>query len=739
MIYFVVAFGLLLHVLFWGVGLAVLAMPRPWRRFWPVLVVPAGLALQSLVVWLGAYADLPGTNSYAGWSEILPAVLLAIAAWRRGVRGPVSDVGRFGVVAAVTAGCLVVLVLPLALAAKGLTTVSLGSCDAGDYAAGARVFMEFARSDRTGFLGLAEVVRVMSVENFFDFWLRLNHFTPSALIALNGTILHCAPHELTGVLAAVMHVATVPLAFWTARAVMRYSSTVSVAIGLIYGLSPVGWYAVGHVAIGQLLAAQAIALITWAGIAGWRRFDGFKPGGTVGWKRGGAFAGVLAVGYALVLGSYNFILVVCLVPAVAFAGGMAIWTGQWRRLARWAVVMLLPLVACGVVFADRVAGLAERFTLFQTYDFGWRIPALTPEGWLGMVSGPDLQPWNWLGVRWLLAAAVVAMLVWTLARAVRLGRSGAWTAACLAVPILIGYGFLEARGVRLGTNASYDAYKLFAVFYPGLLAAACWWVTLRRGSLRLGEWLIVAVFASTVLAFNLIADGMFFYHLMRPALVVDGELKQLRKVEAMPDVASLNMRVPDMWSRLWANAFLLKKPQYFLTHTYEGRLNTPLRGDWDLESGIIMVKPAGEGFRPISAHYALADTRSPNYLRAATGEGWHPEERDPRTGERWQWTKGDATIRVDNPQNHALKLECTLDGWAAGGRDFTLAVAGGAAPPPVHIGTGRTPTRFPAITLPPGGSTLVLHSLQPAAKAGPDDPRELAACVFGLTIEAATP
>ncbi len=86
MIHFAVAFAVLLHVLFWGAGLAALAMPRAWRRFWPVLVVPAGLALQSAVVWAGALADLPGTNSYARWTEVLPLALLAVAWWRRGVR-----------------------------------------------------------------------------------------------------------------------------------------------------------------------------------------------------------------------------------------------------------------------------------------------------------------------------------------------------------------------------------------------------------------------------------------------------------------------------------------------------------------------------------------------------------------------------------------------------------------------------------------------------------------------------
>ena len=72
MIHFLVAFGLLLHVWLWGAGLALLAMPWRWRRFWPVLVLPAGFALQSAIVWLAAYADLPGARSYAVWTEPLP-------------------------------------------------------------------------------------------------------------------------------------------------------------------------------------------------------------------------------------------------------------------------------------------------------------------------------------------------------------------------------------------------------------------------------------------------------------------------------------------------------------------------------------------------------------------------------------------------------------------------------------------------------------------------------------------
>lgn len=422
MIHFAVAFALLLHVLWWGAGLAMLAMPRGWRRFWPVLVVPAGLALQSAVVWAGAMGGLKGTNGYAWWSEVVPVVLLAVGVGRvgRGGKGsPASgllprrawvDMQRIGVVWLASVGVLGLLVVPLAWASQTLTTISLASCDAGDYAAGARVLQEFARTDRSGFLGLTEVVRVHGADNFFEYWTRLNHFTPSALIAFNGSVLGCTPDELTSLLTMVLLAGSLPVVFWMARAVMGFSGAPSAAVAVLYGLSPLNWYGVGHVAPGQLLAAMAVGLITWAGVALWR--------GRLTWARGLSFAGVLAMGYWLVLGSYNFFVVLCLVPAVAYAGGLALWHGEWRRLGQWFVVMLAPLAVCGVVFAGRVAGLLERFQLLRTYDFGWKIPALTPEGWLGLVSGPELAPWGWGGVRWVLAAAVIGLLAWATVRAV---------------------------------------------------------------------------------------------------------------------------------------------------------------------------------------------------------------------------------------------------------------------------------------------------------------------------------
>jgi hypothetical protein len=724
MIHFAVAFALLLHVFFWGLGLARLTMPRRWRRFWPVLVFPAGFALQSLVVWTGAYAGLPGTHSYAWPAELIPLALLAWAVWRSGFGGFRKDVVRFGLVWTATGGALILLVLPLAIASRGLTTVSLGSCDAADYAAGARVLMEFAHSDRTGFLGLTEVVGVMSADNFFDFWLRLNHFTPSALMALNGSVLSCAPHELASLLTMVIVAASVPVVFWSSRALFGYSGAASLVIAAVYGISPIAWYSVAQVSPAPLLAANAIALLTWAAIAAWN--------GLLTWRRGAQFAGVLAIAYALLLGSYNFILLVSLVPAVAYAGSRALASGDLARLARWVLVVIAPLAASSVLFWDRVAGLLERFMLFRTYDFGWRIPVLTPEGWLGMVAGGGLGAWNWAGLRWVLAALVVAALTWAVVVGLRMYNRRLWIVASIVVPVLAGYSFLEARGLLLNTNASYDAFKLFAVFYALLLPAFCWWITLRWSSHLLG-WFAVASVAVVVVGFNLVACGMFIFKLSRPPLIVDGELRQIRKVETMPDVGSVNVLLPDMWSRLWANVFLLRKPQYFATHTYEGRLNTPLRGEWDLTSALVRGGAPGPGSRQIASHLWLLDTRQPAYVRVALGDGWYDPEQLAGV-DRWCWTRGSATLRVDNPRTVPVLARVRLDARSLGGREVTIAVAGATSVPPVMVGEARGGAVFPEVTLPPGRSTLVLEVGKGAARAAGDS-RLLGICVYSVVVE----
>jgi hypothetical protein len=725
MVYFAASFGLLLYAVLWGTGLALLITPRPYRRYWVYFAAPAGLALQSAVVWVGAFAGLPGTESYARLAIFIPLALLgwALAApGRRAVVWPGFRAGWGAGLAAVFS--LAVLIAPLAIASGRLTTSSLGSCDAADYAAGARTLMEFARGDRTGFLGLTEVVRVGSVDNFYDFWLRLNHFTPPALVALNASALDLQPHELISVAAAVLLALAVPVVFWVARDMLRLGQVASGFVALLYGLSPLNLYAVYHVAMGQLLAAPAIALLTWVGVTVWQE--------GASWRRGLAWAGLLYVAYWLILGSYNFIIVVSLTPALAFAGGMAVWSGRWRQLGRWMVVMLVPLGACSLVFTERVLGLAERFRLFRQFDFGWRIPALSPEGWYGLVAGTRLGGYD-PGLRLLASVLLGVVFVAALVFAARRRSRVPYLAVCILLPVLIGYGYLHVRGLTKGSNASYDAYKLFAVFYACVLPTLYVWFLPGRRSAGAWRWLALALATLLVVGNALVVDR-FVERMRMPPLVVGRELAQLATIEREPRVHSINMLITSFWSRLWANAFLLRKPQYFQTHTYEGRLNTRLKGDWDLRSYLFeVIPPCPEDRIVVNRMYSLVNTSSPYFVRPRLNRDWYDIESLPLSTARWCWSRGDAGVEIGNPHSYPLSVRCRLVVQSVVPRDMEIWLAGR------QLWSGRIDDEqetvwTPVFVLSPGRHTLELRSRQPPVRPRSSDQRLLGIGLFRFEL-----
>ena len=715
-----IALLLAAQLVFWGAGLAWLAMPRRWRAFWPLLVPAAGLGLQSAVVWWGAMAGATGTDAYGRWAQLLPAALLAVALARGGVRRLARQVGRIGLTVGVAGLALAAVAGAVAAGGAGATTVSLGSCDAADYGAGARVLQEFARTERGGFLGQREVVAILSVDNFFDYWLRLNHFTPAALLALNATLLGRAPHELATVHTGLLLAALVPAVFWAARALFAQRGPLALLVAVAAAVSPLWWYAVAHVAPGQLIAAQAGVWLTWAGVVLTR--------GRADWS----CAALLGLAYWLVAGAYNFFLPAALLPAALHAAWALRGPGGLGRGLRWATAMLAPLAAVALMFPARFAGFAERLLLLRTHDFGWRIPALTPEGWLGLVGGTDLSPWTAVWARAAVAAGLVVLWLaagWILAR--RRPTALVLPLAVLA-PVAAGYALLQARGAWWDTNASYDAYKLLAVFYPLVLPVLWSWAALRQGGGPL-RWFTLSSLVLVVLAGGAVASARMLTALAQAPLRVTPELVALRAVEDRPELgAGINLLVPDMWSRLWANAFLLRRPQYFETHTYEARRDTPLRGGWDLQGGVVGGGTAAGGRRELSPRFALVPAGG---LRAAATAGWFPVEQSPAGGRPWQWIGAEAEIEVRNPGAAAVPVTFTLQARGWGERTLTLRPADDpAAGRALPLGAAEAELVWRDLSAPPGLSRWRLVSAEPARPAGTEDPRALAVQVFRLTV-----
>jgi hypothetical protein len=719
-LYYIVVALLLLHTMFWGVGLSWLVLPRAVRATWWIFAPVFGFALQSAVVWAGAHTTLAGTNVYASWSELLPLGLLAFAAWRigrAGMRRRFAEFGRAWPVLLVLAAAGLLLLWPMAQrGAWTLTSSSLGSCDHADYAAGARVLREFASDSEEGFLGLAEVASVGTTKGFFEFWLKLNHFTPSALLAHHASILQLPAYQLVSVSAVAVLLATAPLVLLLARlAGLRGGRRV--AVMALYVFSPLSAYAVHQGALGQLYGAHGIAVLTLAAI-GCARF---------GAARGEAWRwGVVALAaFWLLAGAYNFILTVALAPAAAWLLLQAV---RERRAPAWprvAAVLAVAFAVSVVLFWGRYAGVVERFRLFEQFNFGWPVPPLWPAAWLGLVADPQLHSWP---RPWVAIASGAVMVAWAagLMALVRRHATAAVAAAAFVLPVAVGWALLMWES-RTRANASYDAFKILSVFLPGLLAGLCAWLAWARGAAA--KWIIVACLA--VLAGNIAVGVAFARTMARPPLRVERTLTDLRRIERMDRVNSINMRIDDFWGRLWANYFLLRKPQYFATHTYEGRLNTALKGEWDLSDNMLHSIPRRPAdYIAVNEQFHLERVGAAGRVRLEFGQGWHPTEIAGTN--RWRWSAAEARIRVTNPESRPLRVTLRLNARSTG--ENVLRVYFGA----VELARGPLTVSFrnldlADISLPPGASELVFAVERPA-RSVVGDTRELGMALTQLTV-----
>ena len=738
MVWYLTGFAWLLQIYLWGLGLTFLVLPRRWRRFWPVFCPYAGLALQSALVWgMARLTSLPGTDSYAATGLLLPGGLLLAAARHVGGWRPLRGLVRAGlagpwgmwVAMAVTFS---LVVYPFTRPPGLLTSIAIGSCDAADYAAGARVFKEFASGDRSGFLGLTEVVQLLSVTNFYDFWLRLNHFTPSALLALNGSLLGCQPHELASLLGVVLLTLNLPVVWWLARSAFGLRGGGATLVAVLYGLNPILLYAVYQTALGQLVAAPAVALLLWVGWQAWR-----GPGTWAAYAR---WSPLLLVAHWLIFGGYNFVILFCYAPLLAYVGTQACAGRRWRLGLRWAAWVGLGLLACVGLFPGRVISIEERLRLFGETSFGWKISPLDHAGWFGLVADERLLPATGGAAR-VLAWAALALLAWTTVELWR--RGGRWgrrtlglAAACVG-PAMAGYGLLLWQARLANDNSSYNAYKLFSVFYPATLASLCLFLRPTSGGSR-GDgtraWLRPALGVGVALGLigtNYARRNTFEDAVRRSGFTVDEGLFTLGEIEQMPRVGSVNVLLESYWHRLWANYFLLRKPQFFTQRTYEGRRVTLPRGNWDLRDQFLNIHPPGPAdWVGLSGGCSLVDRRSAGYVDASLLRGWFPPEQF--RGDRWIWAEENPQISVVNPRTYPTWVRLNLAARSL--RPRTLRVDPGNGDPPWEgqVLSRVTTFRNIPVCLPPGRSQLWLQTPEPGDSPGPGDERRLTIALYSL-------
>jgi len=709
-----------------GAPWVMLILPRRWRMHWPVVAPLAGVALISLAAWVGAMVGARLSLGWAWTSIVASLVAAAVVAVRE--RGRLARlVGGGGIrhagVLALAVVALLTLARPLTEARLGLTTVSLGSCDAADYAAGAALIRDVRPDDLSGFNGQTETVALRSVSTFYGHWLRLNHFAPAALLAWFSVLFGLPLFKLTTALGIALHAAALPAVFWVARAGLRLGGIGAWAVAASWACSAPTVYGVAQTALGQIMAVPAVALLTWAGLRA------YGEGGH--WRGALRWAPLAATGFIVLIAAYTFALVFVLAPLAAALVWLAWRERRWGRLGRAAGTGLAALAPVALIFGERMAGLADRFALFEAIDFGWPIPVFTPERWLGWFGDARLEAGGAvvggcaIGV-WSVAVLAYGIPAWRRDRRV-IGVAVAWLATVVG-----GYTLLALKGAWEDSNELYNAYKVFVLLQPLALAALA---LPLRGAKAGGH---AMRFAAVVLAVGLVAlhwTGAAPVRdvLRRPALWVDKPLQSIAAVATRMEVESVNMLLEPMWARLWANSMLLSKRQYFRTETYEGRRATPLRGDWDLRDGLLAMDTDDGDTVALGGGYHLVRRLGAGSLQFDLGPGWHAAEGGGAG--RWVWSGGgEAVLQFLNPRAGPVSVRLDLGLQGNGARTASVWLDGRAQPlwaGPLTPGT-RAIT-IEQVVLPPGESLLRIRSLEPAF-ALPGDGRMLGFALHDLKV-----
>lgn len=703
----------------WGVSIGVWLLPQGWRRHLWAISISIGLSLQVTLAWIVVFAG--GTvGEIAKLSHLLPIICLAIALTIRRRRWLLwatlsSRETRvmFSLVVLATCCSLLPTGVFSPLAHNGLSTISIGSHDAPDYALGGRLLLEKGKHLTNGFWAQDEVHQFGEALNIWTFWTRLNHFGPAAILAFTAGTFDLPMWKLGTVLSAAIGAAGAGLCFTVARAVFRTPLRSALLIGTLYSISPLWMYAVYHVAIGQLmgtLALSALLLLASAIPNAKRRMIGIRH----------CIIGAILVG--LLVGSYPIMIVY----AAAGCIGMAVIRSLQLRSPRYALRTTLWLgIAClatAAVFPTRFYALITTVIYFGGGLFGWAMPPMHLSSMLGMTRGSEMNPLP-PAFSMMFGTIVVLYLVFGLFQGWRKGRMGFATALVIVAIVLGSRTILTALDPADSNWASYKVYKAVAVFLPTFLPSV--FIGLSYQGL-IGRRFTTACVLAVMVVIPAVSLRTLWHPVARASMRTGPELEELSRAESDPEITGVNIVATRLWDRIWSSTLLAEKKQYFSESTYTARGIVELRGDWVLEDAFCGIY--SENTKHVGTTLILRPTGAPPKALLSFGEGWWSDEGT----HRWSGSAGNKMeFKIDAASD--LLIAVSLAGTFLEGGPKVEAFINRD---PVEVRQAGGKLVMERVPVPHGISTLmILVDSPPLRGPNPQDPRTLLYKMFSVEMQ----
>lgn len=742
--------------LFAGFGLTVLFCPRGLRKYVLFLSPVVGYCYLALAGWhlstfgmeivfkgifngqkyISAVNPVSsvifrGTDSYAWLILLPPVVFLAGALYRNRVRfreaAGMTDIKGLIAPLAVAISTFILLSVPMFRYGDGLTTVCPGNHDIIDSGIKSRFLQEFSLSDTQGFVGAIN----KDGYSYLKHDILTNRFGTPFAAAFLSSIFSLEAYQFQTLITTLMFFFGMLLFYILVREVFKFDGFPSLLTTALYGLSPVIYY-LTYQGFQPQIAGMALAtgffLIQFHAVENSSKFSDFA-----------AYIPLLAfINWGINI-SYAHMLPIIYAPVAAYVVIRAVYDRSFiraaRLISRWTGIQALALMLTSALSLFRMKTLIGNLIAHAGTESGWDMPYFFPDFIMGFNYVDTLPELSVLGylpffkplfsfgkylssstemyIHYAVSAPIVIALGIGLVRVFRKDRRVFLISiACLAT-VIGGYNFIY---FVTELSAKYKSFKLASFFLP--LVFPVFLLALRDFRLRAKRFISVSFVLALIVA-NLISAVVFLGHSFE-GRYVGQELADIKKIEAMPQVDSVNILGFDWWQAMWKGVFLMKKVQYYQNCFYSMSCTDGIiDGKWDLwnmkEDGIPPEGCRGD-IMPVNSTYVLMSSRR------LAGDAMRSElELKGSLDYLKVGYKVSVPVRVKNISRHRWDISCDpvrrlylSYRWykIVGGRQESKGMGG--TPLPKDLGPGEEvvvdlPVKAPSET---GRYTLVIDILQ---------------------------
>ena len=252
MLYLYYSIVSLCYLVFMGIGLTYLIVPKQVSRYTIIISPIVGYGLTTLFAWYCYIADLPGANVYA-WFSLVFGLSINIYAYKRyrSFKLPELEENKPDWIPPILMGCIAFLVIniPFIITPNSPTTMSIANNDIVDYAAMSRFIQEFPRSTTEGFLGQCGVVHYNCDVQWFGV---------SAITAFFASLLRTDAYRVQSLCVNLFFALGVPLCYMFSREILKVGRRFSMCIAFFYAIHPVLYRVAYDGFHGQLSATTII-------------------------------------------------------------------------------------------------------------------------------------------------------------------------------------------------------------------------------------------------------------------------------------------------------------------------------------------------------------------------------------------------------------------------------------------------------------------------------------------------